>query len=88
MCDCIKKMNEALKRDFEGAALGLIIFWDGTPARIAIETVAGDKQPGKRKPKAPNLLASFCPLCGEKYPDSKPNSLSRADEFEEAARRG
>jgi len=65
MCDCIEKVNEKLKE--HNKQLELVIFFDGTPSRVMIHTVKVER---RGKGRDGFLAANYCPICGEKYPDS------------------
>lgn len=65
MCGCIEKINERLK-EFNTEIN--VPFWSssGFLAPFIETRKLDDKKRGK--PRA--VVASYCPLCGEKYPQS------------------
>lgn len=61
MCDCIARVDESmLSRNAK-----IMLPWFG-PQRPFIETTKVDE---KKRGKPPRLFATFCPFCGEKYPE-------------------
>lgn len=60
MCDCIAETNKLLAE--HNGTLVTTLF--GNPQRC---TVGTDKADSKKRGRAPFMLASFCPFCGEKY---------------------
>lgn len=60
MCDCIKTTN-ALLAD-HNARITLSMIGDQHPFILT------EKVNEKQRGKAPLLMASYCPFCGEKYP--------------------
>jgi len=68
MCDCIKEIGEQLKSMNNNTKLQICMFWDGKPSRAMIAT---KKVESKLHGKPNNIVASYCPFCGEKYPDTK-----------------
>lgn len=65
-CKCISEMNEHLKP--HGGEILINLFG---PPRAFISTHQLDAPKGKRKPKVPYVMATFCPFCGVKYPRSE-----------------
>lgn len=63
MCDCIKNVNELLAA--HNAVLVLPMFGAQRPF---IETT---KREGSKRGKPPKMQASFCPFCGEQYPEKE-----------------
>lgn len=68
MCECITQTNEALEKQGLNTMINTPIMWNKkgiveTP-RVLIETVKRD--PSKRE-KPINLLAAYCPFCGQPY---------------------
>lgn len=61
MCDCITEVNKLL--DAHNAELVLPLFGNQRPF---IETA---KKERTKRGKPPLMQATFCPFCGEKYPD-------------------
>lgn len=69
MCECMKELNE----QFAPTGLKLaqtLTLKDGLlpNARVELEMI---KQQGRKRSVKPNILASYCPFCGEKYPERK-----------------
>lgn len=71
MCNCIEEVSEKLKPHGCGLDVPLIIPRDAKapmpPAKVAVRTYRLDFN--KRKTPA-LVVASFCPFCGEKYPEA------------------
>ena len=74
MCDCIKETNEKLIENGINTQLDIPFVFtregnaiEKTP-RILIATCKADIS---KKEKAMKIRATYCPFCGEKYPDSK-----------------
>lgn len=65
-CGCIDKINALLEPKNTGIELGLTInFKDGSQGDCL--RIATYKLDVKKKGRATNLLALFCPFCGVKY---------------------
>jgi hypothetical protein len=65
-CGCIKKVNALLAPKNTGVEVGMTInFQDGSQGDCL--RIATFKLDGKKKGRAVNLLALFCPFCGVKY---------------------
>lgn len=64
MCDCATKVNELFVRE-KNIRLGTTVNLVTGATKVAIRTEA---IAGKKKPKV-NIIPSYCPFCGEKYPD-------------------
>jgi hypothetical protein len=60
VCDCNKRMNEALKEYNTMLVTNLI----GPPHALVLT----DKIDSKKRGKPMMMFASYCPFCGEKYP--------------------
>ena len=65
MCDCITKVNELIVKE-SGVRLCHTTNLTTGQSRVAITTEA---IPGKKKAKGYHLIPSYCPFCGEKYPN-------------------
>lgn len=63
MCDCIQTTNELLERDHNST---LVVNLFGTPRAFISVT---QLKTGRGQKKASLMIASFCPFCGEKYPE-------------------
>lgn len=61
MCNCIKLMDAQLA-DHNGA---LVTTFLADPPVCVVEVYQLKTGRGQKKP--PKVLASFCPMCGEKY---------------------
>jgi hypothetical protein len=74
MCDCIKMTNDGLKEhpEWNTQVLVPITFSmknGGLKAdRLAVAT---EKLDDKKRQKPITLFASYCPFCGEKYPEAE-----------------
>lgn len=66
MCDCIERMYLPLRDRNTRLGITWIL---GSHDRISIVTEQVEK--GRGKPKATNVISSYCPICGDKYPDEK-----------------
>lgn len=69
MCDCIKKVNEALKEADTNTVLDVPMTINlGTHKtradRLTVPTV---KANSRNKKKKQTIFATYCPFCGEKY---------------------
>ncbi len=73
-CDCIKKMDEAMKQHNMGVVVNMI-----GPPRAIVETYVLKPKRGFRKHV---LQATFCPFCGVKYP-KEPTFAKRVTIFDE-----
>jgi hypothetical protein len=78
MCDCIKRVDTALVEKGVTSRIAPVLFWDGKPARAAVQTYVPDELQKRapsgrvvRREKPITLVADFCPWCGEKYPEAK-----------------
>ena len=63
MCECVKKMNEALDKKELNTVIDAPLFISG-PDRVTIATAK--KDPRKRG-KPVSVHSSYCPFCGEKH---------------------
>jgi hypothetical protein len=63
-CGCMEKANAALAKHNTRIEQLFVLSGDNLGARWPITTVQIEK--GRGKPKAMGLVASFCPLCGNK----------------------
>jgi len=68
MCDCIDKLNAQLK---EGGHNMVISQSFGIHGTIPNAKVLTEKRDLAVKKKPIHVFATFCPFCGEKYPDLK-----------------
>lgn len=65
MCDCIRRTNERFKQKNMNTELVIACILTGE-TRILVAT---DKIDTKIRGKAVNMMATYCPFCGEKYPE-------------------
>ncbi len=63
MCNCIVNVNERLA--LHNTCIHMPLFG---PALPFIETIKLDE---KKRGKPTKMFATFCPFCGEKFPDSE-----------------
>ena len=76
MCDCLSDLNAKLKP--EGQCVDATMFGIGKATTMLIRT---DKWVHEnRRKKSSRVIASFCPFCGEKYPDSADISTTLASQ--------
>lgn len=69
MCDCMKQLNEHFAQTGLQLAQTLTLKDGLLPnARIELEMI---DQKGRKRSVKPDVLASYCPFCGEKYPERK-----------------
>jgi len=65
MCDCITKVNELIVKERDIRLCSTTNLATGiSKVAITTEAIAGHK-----KPKGYHLIPSYCPFCGEKYPE-------------------
>ena len=64
-CDCIRLTNEALRA--ENAQLRTLLFFDGRPSRLYVETTPRRRTRGQKDKK---LLVTYCPFCGVKLEEA------------------
>ena len=65
MCDCIELTNKALAEKGTNTEIVSTLPLFGDIARVLISVAKIDE---KKRGKPINLLPSYCPFCGEKYP--------------------
>lgn len=72
MCDCITLTKEALVRQGSNTELGTSILINRSTgkARTVVEIATHKRDPKKRE-KPLGMVPTFCPFCGERYPDSE-----------------
>jgi hypothetical protein len=66
MCNCITDMNEIMRP--RNTMLDTALLFLTNPPQIRMRVATLPVNP-KRKQKAENLIANYCPICGEKYPE-------------------
>lgn len=71
-CNCIYKVNEALKKEGSNTRLEVPFFINmqtGNPAppKCLLKTCKADSK--KREPLR-TIVATYCPICGKKYPEA------------------
>lgn len=64
MCDCIKDVSEKLKE--RNTRLAIAFCFSSPHERLMIATEVVEKKRGAR---ATVVFPTFCPFCGEKYPE-------------------
>lgn len=62
MCNCIEKVNEKLKERNAMVNSSINLLNPSAAERVAIQVLALQKSKS-----VPNLFATYCPFCGEKY---------------------
>lgn len=62
MCDCIENTNKALLQAGINGRIMLPLLGPQKPS------IMMEKLDEKKRGRAPIFFASYCPLCGEKYP--------------------
>jgi len=74
MCGCRSRVNKDLAEMNARIADGFLFTHTGPLARmdLAPPTIVLEKIDARKRGKLPNLLAAFCPFCGEKYPEEAP----------------
>lgn len=65
MCDCIKKVDEKLAERNTRLTQAIVCGNHSAPT-IMLQTEIMEKKRGAR---ATTVLLSYCPFCGEKYPE-------------------
>ncbi len=66
MCECISTVNEHLAKHNAQLLLPMFVV-RGSTQRPFVETTKLDE---KKRGKPPAMFATFCPFCGEKYPEA------------------
>lgn len=67
MCDCISLVNEQLKK--HNTLLNVTFPFSMTgDMRVVLSTVKYDD---KKRGRPKTMIASYCPICGEKYDTKK-----------------
>ena len=71
MCNCIEQIDEQLEKQVPGLRLGTdmhINFETGkSGVTVGLQLVPPPKVKGKRQPRIPAMIATFCPFCAAKY---------------------
>lgn len=73
MCDCIETVNAKLAERNTRLHEPIFVFGPDPGRRLFIETERIERGRGK-KPKV-SMFATFCPFCGEKYPEGEVTPL-------------
>lgn len=68
-CTCITQANEQLAKDNARIARTMLLNLDSSAATISGAMIVVEKIDSKKRTKLPTLFASYCPICGKKYPD-------------------
>lgn len=66
MCECLANLNRDLKP--AGQCVDATMFGVGKATTMLIRTDKWVHESRRNKPS--RIIASFCPFCGEKYPES------------------
>lgn len=70
MCDCASQTQKAITEKFPNFDLNMTLPWKaGDVARIIILAERSQFAPKGTAHKPVKIIASFCPFCGEKYPE-------------------
>lgn len=70
MCDCIDLTDAEFARRENPTRIDAGIFLDGRPVRAVVATCIPFWVTKKRGQKPSRLIATYCPFCGEMYPES------------------
>lgn len=70
MCDCISRIDAKLATDAPNTMLVLNLLG---PTRAVVATC---KRQEKKREKAAYVMASYCPFCGEQYPERSKSALA------------
>lgn len=65
MCNCRAAVNKNLVNENAKIAVGL--FFGNSRIDLAPPMIVLERIDSSRRGKLPNLIASYCPFCGEKY---------------------
>jgi hypothetical protein len=65
MCECVKKVDEQLRKNGLRVAQAILISPDMSQLSSAVIIATERLDPRSRKP-VPKLTAAFCPFCGTK----------------------
>jgi hypothetical protein len=72
MCDCITLTEEALVREDSNTKLGVsILISRSTGQSRTVVEIATYKRDPKKREKPLGMIPTYCPFCGEKYPESE-----------------
>jgi F0F1-type ATP synthase delta subunit len=64
MCECIKKLNSLLEeKQIKASVITAIPLTGNMPEKVIIPLMKDIKA----KTKLPTIVATYCPMCGEKY---------------------
>lgn len=86
MCDCRKAVNKRLAFSNAKIAEGLTFSVGGPKTEIALAPpmIVLERIDSSKRAKLPNLLATCCPFCGERYEpveDSPPMAARAAEKL-------
>ena len=65
MCNCIKITNDGLREKYN-SYVNTTISLTGGPQMVVLAT---EKDDTTKRGKPITLVATYCPFCGEKYPE-------------------
>ena len=71
MCDCAKLIQDELEKNGSNTMLDIPILFNfekGTSRTDKVKIVT-TKRDSRKREKAKSFFATFCPFCGEKYPE-------------------
>jgi hypothetical protein len=68
-CGCRKRWNDALAKEGPYEVGWAFTFGGEQFTLVKVDLRAGEKKPRGKSP--PNLIASYCPFCGVKWPSKK-----------------
>lgn len=71
MCDCRERVNKSLEDKNACIAIGFMAGTEDGSTRYFLRSapmIVLEKKLVTLRTKLPTLLASYCPFCGEKYP--------------------
>lgn len=69
MCKCLALTQAALKEHNTEIVVCFLLPIGKRKRSLTIPTIATQKIETRKRGKAKTVVASFCPFCGEKYPD-------------------
>lgn len=80
MCNCATRMNELLK-PHNYALCRNLLEGDNAPALVEVYKIET-----KKRTQSISCVATFCPFCGEKYPERKARGVLKAPKNEKPLR--
>lgn len=67
MCNCIQELDKQLDDPERNTALDTALNFSNPLMPAVMMKIAVVKRDTRRRTKPVNLLATYCPVCGEKY---------------------